>query len=388
MKVYLKKDIKNRIKNGHPWIYENEIESLDENIKNGDIVDVFNHENHFIGKGYINFNSKIRVRLLTRKNEKIDKEFFKKRLLDALKRRRTNEESFRVVFSEADNLPGLIVDKFDKFLIMEINTLGIEKFKTQIIDILKDFFNPLGIYEKSDSSSRLKEGLNIRTEWVYGKGPELIPFEINGIKFFADTKGQKTGAFLDQRFNALSLKNYIDKDKIGLDCFCYTGNFGLHMLKFGAKHVTFVDYSQRAIEITKLTLKENGFDNYELIVGNAFDILKNFDKNSMYFDVISIDPPSFAKSASNKTSALRGYKEINLRAMKILKNNGILATSSCTQVISESEFINTIFSSASDLNKLARVLYKGGQPYDHPQVLNIFETQYLKFLLLEIENLK
>ncbi|MBO8139018.1 MAG: class I SAM-dependent rRNA methyltransferase [Thermosipho sp. (in: Bacteria)] len=388
MRVQLKKDIKNRIKNGHPWIYENEIEKIEGTIDNGDIVEVFNHESYFIGKGYINFNSKIRVRLLTRKNEKIDREFFKKRILEALKRRNSKEESFRVVFSEADNLPGLIVDKFEKFLVIEINTLGIEKFKSQIIDVLIEIFNPNGIYEKSDSSSRLKEGLPTNTGWIYGNGPELIPYSINGIRFFADTRGQKTGAFLDQRFNALSLKNYVDNNKICLDCFSYTGNFGLHMLKFGAKHVIFVDYSQRAIEIAKLTLKENGFENFDLIVGNAFDILKNFDKNSKYFDVISIDPPSFAKSASNKKSALRGYKEINLRAMKILKNHGILATSSCTQVISENDFLNTIFSSASDLNKLVRVLHKGGQPFDHPQVLNILETQYLKFLLLEIENIK
>ncbi|MBO8160002.1 MAG: class I SAM-dependent rRNA methyltransferase [Thermosipho sp. (in: Bacteria)] len=387
MKVFLKKDLKNRIKNGHPWIYDNEIEKVEGEIENGNIVDVFNHEKHFIGKGYINFNSKIRIRLLTRKNEKIDKDFFKKRIIQALKRRNKFENSFRVIFSEADNLPGIIVDKFDEFLVIEVNTLGIEKFKNYIVDILVELFEPKGIFEKSDSSSRKKEGLNIFKAWIYKNGPELIPFKVNDIKFFADTLGQKTGAFLDQRFNALSLKNYVEH-KVCLDCFSYTGNFGLHMLKFGAKHVTFIDYSERAINVAELILKENGFKNYELIVGNAFDFLKTFDKTSTYFDIVSIDPPSFAKSASNKKSAIRGYKEINLRAMKILKENGILATSSCTQVISENEFSSTVLSAANDSNKLARILYKGGQPYDHPYVLNIFETQYLKFFLLEIENLK
>ncbi|SHH38667.1 class I SAM-dependent rRNA methyltransferase [Thermosipho atlanticus] len=387
MKVYLKKNIKNRIKNGHPWIYYNEIEKIDGEIENGSIVEVFNHENYFIGKGYINFNSKIRIRLLTRKNEKIDKNFLKKRIVQALRRRNTKEESFRVIFSEADNLPGLIVDKFGNYLVIEINTLGIEKIKNFIIDVLIEIFNPVGIFEKSDSTSRKKEGLTTFTGWIYGNGPELIPYTINGIILFADTKGQKTGAFLDQRFNALSLRNYTN-NKSCLDCFCYTGNFGLHMLKFGAKHVTFVDYSKRAIEVAELALKKNDFQNYELIVGNAFDILKSFYNSSKFFDVISIDPPSFAKSASTKQSALKGYKEINLRAMKILKERGILATSSCTQVISEQEFINTIFSAAIDTGKISRILHKGGQPYDHPQVLNILETQYLKFLLLEIENLK
>ncbi|ABR31722.1 SAM-dependent methyltransferase [Thermosipho melanesiensis] len=387
MKVFLKKNIKNRIRNGHPWIYENEIESYEENIKNGNIVDIFNHENFFIGKGYINFNSKIRIRILTRKNESIEKDFFKKRFISALKRRNTKENSFRVIFSEADNLPGLIVDKFDNYIVLEINTLGMERFKSLIIDTIVELFNPKGIFEKSNNSSREKEGLEKFSGWVYKNGPELIPFNLNGLKFFADTKGQKTGSFLDQRINAKSLKNF-SKNKVCLDAFCYTGNFGMHMLLYGAKHVTFLDYSQRAIDIVNLIAKENGFKNYETIVGNAFDILKNFDKSSKYFDIVSIDPPSFAKKATNKQSAFKGYKEINLRAMRITKDNGLIATSSCTQVISEEEFEHILFSAGVDSGKLIRVIHRGDQPFDHPYVLNILETKYLKFRLLQIENIK
>lgn len=387
MKVYLKKNIKNRIKNGHPWVYENEIDRIEGEPQNGDIVSIFNHENHFIGKGYINFNSKIRIRILTRKNEQINKEFFIQRIKEALKRRNTNEESFRIIYSEADGLPGIIADKFGDYIVIEINTLGMEKFKPLIIDILNDYFSPKGIYEKSDNSSRIKEGLEKFSGWIYNSGPELIPYSVNGIRFFADTKGQKTGGFLDQRYNALSLKNYVN-DKVCLDAFCYTGNFGMHMLRFGAKHVTFLDYSERAIEIVKLTAQKNNFSNYDTVIGNAFDILKSYDSKSKLFDVISIDPPSFAKSANNKKSAIKGYKEINLRTMKILKNGGLLATSSCTQVISEEDFKTIVAAAAIDTGKLARILYRGDQPYDHPYVLNIFETKYLKFLLLQIENIK
>ncbi|ANQ53113.1 SAM-dependent methyltransferase [Thermosipho sp. 1063] len=387
MKVFLKKDIKNRIKNGHPWIYENEIERIEGIPENGGIVNVFNHEKSFLGKGYINFNSKIRVRILTRKAETIGKNFIKKRFLEALERRHTKEKSFRVIFSEADNLSGLIVDKFQDYIVLEINTLGIEKLKNHILDVIIELFNPKGIFEKSDSNSREKEGLKKYSGWIYKSGPELIPFELNDLKFFADTQGQKTGAFLDQRLNVKSLERY-SKDKVCLDAFCYTGNFGMHMLLYGAKYVTFLDYSQRAIDIVNLIAKENGFKNYETIVGNAFDILKQFDKTSKYFDVVSIDPPSFAKKGSNKKSALKGYKEINLRAMRILKNHGILATSSCTQIISEEEFDNIIFSAGIDTSSITRVMHRGAQPYDHPYVLNILETKYLKFRLLEIEKIK
>ncbi|MBZ4649806.1 class I SAM-dependent rRNA methyltransferase [Thermosipho sp. (in: thermotogales)] len=387
MKVYLKKKIKNRVKNGHPWIYENEIEHIDGTPQNGDIVSVFNHERRFVGKGYINFNSKIRIRILTRLNEEINKSFFEKRIKEALLRRNPKEESFRIIFSEADNLPGIIADKFGDYIVIEINTLGMEKFKNEILDILINTFSPKGIFEKSESSSRIKEGLQESVGWIYKSGPELIPYKVNDILFFADTLGQKTGAFLDQRFNALSLKNY-SKDAICLDAFCYTGNFGMHMLKFGAKHVTFLDYSERAIEVVNITAKKNNFKNYDTIIGNAFDILKSYDNNSKIFDIISIDPPAFAKNANSKANAKRGYKEINLRAMKILKNNGILATSSCTQVITEEDFKNIIFSAAVDAGKLARILFRGDQPYDHPYVLNILETKYLKFLLLQLENMK
>ncbi len=384
-KVYLKKDIKKRVQKGHPWIYDNEIDKIIGEFENGDIVDVFSFEDNFIGRGYINQKSKITVRLLTRKYERIDYIFFEKRIKRAIENRFSlvNENAFRVIFGEADGLPGLIVDKFDRYLVVEFNTLGMEKQKDVILKVLVDLFSPLGIYEKSESSSRNKEGLSSITEWIYGSGLEIIPFEVNGLKFLADLKGQKTGSFLDQRFNALELSKY-SQGKVCLDCFSYTGNFGMHMLKGGAKHVTFVDYSERALEIAKEIAKLNNFENCDFVNANAFDFLKSEYGRGKKYDIINLDPPSFAKSGSSRESAFKGYKEINLRSMKLLRDGGILGTSSCTQVVSQTEFENILYESATDARVLLRLLHRGGQPADHPQVYNILETIYLKFLILQV----
>ncbi|MFN4223780.1 MAG: class I SAM-dependent rRNA methyltransferase [Fervidobacterium nodosum] len=388
-KVMLKKDIKRRILNGHPWIYDNEIEKIEGDFENGDIVHIFTFANQFLGVGYINTNSKITVRILSRKPTEINKEFIKSRINDALKNRYNivKEDAYRVVFGEADGLPGLIVDKFGDYLSVQFNTLGINKLKNHIIDVLLENFNPKGIFERTEGSAVKKEGLEEKTEWIYGNGPELIPFEINGLKFLADTKGQKTGAFLDQRENAKKLMEFAE-GKECLDCFSYTGNFGMHLLRGGAKHVTFVDYSERAIDVAKEIAKLNNFQNCTFIVANAFDFLKEEFENSHLYDIVVLDPPSFAKSASSRDAAFKGYKEINYRSMKILKNNGILATASCTQVVSQKEFEDIIVDAGIDAKVILRMLYRGGQPIDHPQVYNILETMYLKFLILQVSNIK
>jgi len=384
-KIVLKKDIKRRVLLGHPWIYDNEIERIDGNFTNGSIVDVYTSAGQFLGRGYINTESRITVRLLTRKMVEINKEFIRKRFDEALRNRYNivHENAYRVLFGEADGLPGLVVDKFDKYLSVQFNTLGMYMLKQQIIDVLIDIFHPTAIFEHTEGSAVRKEGLEERAEWIYGKGPELIPFENNGIKFLADTKGQKTGAFLDQRENAKKLMEFA-KDRVCLDCFSYTGNFGMHLLKGGAKHVTFVDYSDRAIEISREIARLNGFDNCDFVVENVFDYLKSNYEKSNLFDLIVLDPPSFAKSAANRDAAFKGYKEINYRSMKILKNNGLLATASCTQVVSQTEFENVLVEAGIDAKVILRLLYRGGQSIDHPQVYSILESMYLKFLILQI----
>ena len=390
-RVFLRSDIKNRIRNGHPWIYDGEIDKIEGEFSDGDVVDVFYHSRDFLGRGYINSKSRIRIRLLTRKYEEINKDFFLKRIEKIVswkKRLIKDTDAFRVVFSEADGLPGLVVDKYSDYLVIQIGTLGMERQKINIIDALVEKFDPKGIYEKSDYAAREKEGLEKFRGWLYKNGPELIEFHSNGLKFYADTKGQKTGAFLDQRENAKLIEDFV-RDETVLDVFSYTGNFAAHALKYGAKHVTLVDYSERVLEIARRVLEENGFSGkYDLILGNAFDKLREIDRSGeKRYGVVILDPPAFAKSASDKRSAYRGYKEINLRAMRILPSGGTLITSSCSRVVSEQEFMIVLYDAASDTKRRIRILRKGSQPPDHSPQLNIFETFYLKFFVLRVEGM-
>lgn len=389
--VYLKKDIKSRVLNGHSWIYENEIEKIIGEYTNGDIVDVF-HNKRFIGRGYINDNSKIRVRLLTKKHETIDYEWVKNKIKEAYEYRELlygNEKSFRLIFGEGDYFPGLIIDKFEDYFVIQINTLGVYKLKNYIVDALIELFEPKGIFEKDDDKNSDIEGFEYIEGWIYKNGPELIPFEVNGIKFFADTLGQKTGFFLDQRYNALRVKE-LAYNKVVLDGFAYTGNFGIHALMGGAKYVTFLDYSDRALFVLEKTLKANNISNdkYELYETNTFDQLRKFDDANIYFDFVIIDPPSLAKSRSSIKNAIRGYKELNLRAMRITKNKGLFATASCTQLVYDEEFKKIVFDAAKDNKILLKQIFKGTQAPDHPVLYNILETEYLKFYLFEIENYK
>lgn len=390
-RVFLRSDIKNRIKNGHPWIYDGEIDRIEGDFSDGDIVDVFYHSRDFLGRGYINSRSRIRIRLLTRRYEEIDKKFFLKKIRDIVSWKKNlvkDTDAFRVVFSEADGLPGLVVDKYSNYLVIQIGTLGMEKQKSKIVDALVEEFDPKGIYEKSDYAARKREGLEKFRGWIYKSGPELIEYRSNGLKFYADTKGQKTGAFLDQRENAKLIRDFVE-DEVILDVFSYTGNFAAHALRYGAKHVTLVDYSERALDVAKMVLDENGFSGkYDLVLGNAFDKLREIDRSGeKKYGVVMLDPPAFAKSTSDKRSAYRGYKEINLRAMRILPNGGTLITSSCSRVVSEQEFMVVLYDAASDTKRRIRILRKGSQPPDHAPQLNIFETFYLKFLVLRVEGM-
>jgi len=250
-RIYLNKNIKSRILNGHPWVYDNEVARIDGTPQPGDIVSL-----HFgsscIGRGYFNPASRIRVRILTRRDEDISPSFFTVKINKALSYRRnifsSAETSFRVVFGEADGLPGLIVDKFSDYLGMQVTTLGMHVRREQILSTLADVLQPLGIFSRDDDKSARKEGFKPVSGWMYGNGPEIIPFQMNGMRFFADTAGQKTGFFLDQRLNAAALSCYSD-NKTVLDAFAYTGNFGLHALRGNARHVTFIDSSRRALDV-------------------------------------------------------------------------------------------------------------------------------------------
>lgn len=389
--VYLKKSIKSRILKGHPWVYDNEIERIEGNPQPGDMV-ILRSGPVYIGRGYYNPLSRIRVRILTRTDSDINQHFFIDKIRKALFYRKSifpaAETSFRVVFGEADGLPGLIVDKFADFLIVQITTLGMHARRSDIISALIAVLQPQGIFSKDDDKSARKEGFAPSAGWVYGHGPELIPFELNSIRFFADTSGQKTGFFLDQRLNAAA-SSFYSHDKTVLDAFAYTGNFGLHALKGNARHVTFVDSSRRALDVLEETAAANRFDKerYEVVLADTFEYLRALDKAHALFDFTIIDPPSLAKARATRQQALKGYRELNLRAMKITRPGGLLSTSSCTQIIYEEDFKKIIYSAAENTGRLLTVLFKGMQSPDHPIALHILETEYLKHYLLRVDEL-
>lgn len=390
--VHLKKNIKSRLLKGHPWVYDNEIERVAGAPEPGDIVNL-HWGSVFVGKGYYNPRSRIRVRILSRKDENIDRPFFAAKIARALAYRKqlfpVSETSFRVIFGEADGLPGLIVDRFADYLVMQVTTLGMHAFRAGIISALTEIFQPKGIFSKDDENSARKEGFIPAGGWVHGTGPEFLCFEMNGLRFLSDTKGQKTGFFLDQRLNAAAVRNHADSKTV-LDAFSYTGNFGMHALQGNARHVTFIDCSRRALDVLEETLALNRFDKgrYELILADTFDYLRKLDKSGTVFDFTIIDPPSLAKARETKQRAVKGYRELNIRAMKITKAGGFLSTSSCTQIIYEEEFNKIIYHAAENTGRLITIVYRGMQSPDHPVILNILETEYLKFYLLRVETIK
>ncbi|ACI20156.1 class I SAM-dependent rRNA methyltransferase [Dictyoglomus thermophilum] len=380
-KVLLKKGVHTKIVRGNPWIYDNEILKVEGDFSPGDVVDIYDSSKSFIGRGFINPNSKIRVRVVTRKEEEINKDFFRERILKAWEYRKkvVDVDSCRVVFAEADFLPGLIVDKFSDVLVIQTLALGIDRFKEVIVEVLDEIFNPIGIYERNDVSVRELEGLPQVKGFLKGRFDTKVEILENGVKMIVDVEnGQKTGYFLDQRENRASLKGLVDGAEV-LDVFCYTGGFSLHALKYGASKVIAVDSSSTALEMAKENAKINGFiDKIEFIEENAFDLLRRFHKEGKTFDVVILDPPAFAKSSKNLDGALRGYKEINLRAMKIIRDGGFLITCSCSQHVTRELFEKVIESASFDANRLLRLVEFRYQAKDHPILLSHPESLYLK----------
>ncbi|MGB9829651.1 MAG: class I SAM-dependent rRNA methyltransferase [Thermotoga caldifontis] len=376
--------MKNNHRDFHPWIFRNEIAKFEGEFEDGDVVNVHLSDGKFYGVGYINTKSKITVRLLSLQPLSIE-QIIDRRIAEAIERRKNaliSGQAHRLVNGEADGLPGLVVDRYADYLVVQINTLGMERLKDLIVQKLVKYVNPIGVYEKSDAPARAKEGLQENCGWLLGKGPDIIYFEHDGLLLAADLRGQKTGAFLDHLYNSYICSAFA-KDRECADIFCYTGNFALHLLKAGARTVVLVDYSERSLSIAEKLLNLNGFTNYRIVQANAFDWLRE-NSRSEQFDLVVLDPPSFAKTSASKDSAIRGHKEINLRAMKILRKPGVLATASCTQVLSEMEFESLLSDAAKDTKVLLNVLYRGGQGFDHPFLLEVPETRYLKFIITEV----
>lgn len=375
---------------GHLWIYDNEVSRVEGDYEPGDIIDVVSSKGAFLGQGYINPKSKIIVRIMTRGHEEINRDFIKMRLVNAFKYREKigyfkNEKSaFRAVFGEADFLPALIVDKFADCVVIQTLSLGIERFKSDIVDIIREYYKPRCIYERNDVSLREKEGLEQRKGVLYGTNPGIVKIEENGIYINVDIEnGQKTGYFLDQRENRAAIAPYCAGSEV-LDCFCHTGGFALNAAKFGAKSIEAVDISETALDFVSQNAELNGFTNITPKQANVFDLLNEYQNKGRMFDLIILDPPAFCKTKSALKGAFRGYKEINLRAMKLVRSGGFLVTCSCSHFMTPELFMKMLEEAALDSRRTVRICEIRYQAKDHPVSINADESLYLKYLALQI----
>lgn len=387
-RVYLKKGKEARIIAGHPWVYIADIYTIEGDHMPGDIVDVLTFSGYFIARGYINQNSQITVRIITKNDEDINELFWEKRLLEAIEYRKIiakEATSKRLVFSEGDRIPGLIVDQYNDILVVQILTFGIEARKDIIINKLIELTGITKIYERSDMRNRILEGLDIRTGFLSKPFNTETIIDENGFKMKVDVvNGQKTGYFLDQRENRECIKKYV-KDSLVLDCFTHTGSFSVHAAGYGASKVVAVDISETAIQMAKTNLELNDpVCDCDLIEANVFDVLRSYEKERTKFDVVILDPPAFTKSKSSVESAVRGYKDINLRGIRILKEGGYLITASCSHHMKEDIFINVIESALEDAGRSARLVEVKTQAKDHPILMGVPETKYLKFVVMQV----
>lgn len=386
--VFLRKGAQHRVEDGHPWVYKTEIDYVDGDFEPGDIVDVYNSRRRFIGRGYINPRSQITVRVLTREQEDIDRAFFKKRIETAWAYRKkfvSEPEYCRLIYGEADFLPALIVDKFGPYMVIQTLALGIDIHKETIVSILDEMFTPEGIFERNDVPVRRLEGLEMKKGYLKGNFNPLIVVRENGIAFYADVEnGQKTGFFYDQRENRAFLKPIVEGAEV-LDCFCHTGSFAVHSAIYGAKKITSIDISEDAIELAKKNAEMNGVsDVCNFQVANAFDALRSMSDDNQQFDVVILDPPAFTKSRSSLEGAARGYKEINLRGLKMVKSGGYLVTCSCSYHMDRDLFKAIVVDAARDTKRTIREVEYRTQAKDHPILSAADETQYLKFLVVQV----
>lgn len=383
-KIYLKKNEERRILGGHSWVYANEVAKIEGKDKNGALAEVYSFDGRFIGKGYINHASKILVRIFIRGNRTDDEQFY----LDSIKRandyrkRLGYKTAYRMVFAESDNLPALIIDKYGDVLVMQCLSLGIDLRKQMICDCLVKLFNPKGIYERSDVAVRKKEGLSEIKQVLYGEVPDYQQIVENGIKMLVDIKnGQKTGYFLDQKENRFAVRKYSFGDV--LDCFCNSGGFSLNAATV-ANSVTACDISELALKNVRDNAALNGFENISTLQGDVFEVLRGFRKEKRQFDTVILDPPAFCKTADEVKDAYRGYKDINLTAMKIIRSGGFLVTCSCSHYMTASLFEKMLIEAAKESGRIVRSIEVKTQAPDHPSLLCADETQYLKFFVLQI----
>lgn len=391
--VTLKKGEGRTIKSGGLWIYDNEIASIIGRFQNGDIVTVRDFDGYPMGRGYINQNSKIRIRLMTRRVEQeIDEDFLRMRVQNAWNYRKqtVNTDSCRVIFGDADFLPGLVVDKFSDVLVVQSLALGIDRFKETIVALLKevlekDGIHIRGVYERSDAKEREKEGMERVKGFLGAEFDTRVPIVENGVKYIVDVKdGQKTGFFLDQKYNRLAIQRLCAGAKV-LDCFTHTGSFALNAGVAGAASVLGVDASELAVAQATENAVYNGLsDTVQFVCRDVFELLPELEKQGERYDVVILDPPAFAKSRSSVKNAIKGYREINLRGMKLVRDGGYLATCSCSHFMDYETFTKTIGQAARSAHKRLRQVEFRTQSPDHPILWAAEESYYLKFYIFQV----
>ena len=390
----LKKGAGRTLKQGGPWIYDNEVESVMGSFEDGDIVLVHDFDGYPLGRGFINRNSKLIVRMMTRdRDTEVDEAFIRMRVKNAWEYRKKvmdDISSCRVIFGEADFLPGIVVDKFSDVIVVESLALGIDRFKEKIVCILKELMEAdgihiRGVYERSDAKVREQEGMERYKGFIGEPFDTKVEIVENGVRYYVDVKdGQKTGFFLDQKYNRRAVSKLCKGARV-LDCFTHTGSFALNAGVAGAEHVTGVDASELGVAQARENAALNGLqERVEFICEDVFDLLPRLEKQGERYDVVILDPPAFTKSRSSIKKAVRGYREINLRGMKLVKDGGYLATCSCSHFMDPELFTKTIGQAAQNVHKRLRQVEFRTQAPDHPILWGAGDSYYLKFYIFQV----
>ena len=386
MNVYLRRGREQRVLGGHPWVFRSDIERED-GAADGLPVRVLTSAGRFLAMAVYNPRSQISLRILSRRDEPVDGAFIRGRVRRALdyRRRFADLNSCRLIFAESDGLPAVIADKFGDVIVVQILCLGMERFKADIVDALAQELSPRGVYERNDVPVRELEGLSQQTGLLFGEVPDRVEMQENGVRFLVDVKeGQKTGFFLDQKENRAAIAPFVSGMRV-LDCFTHTGSFALHAAHYGAAEVTGVDISEHACACALENARLNGVeDRVRFECANAFDFLRAQQTAKAQYDVVILDPPAFTKTRSAVEGALRGYKEINLRGMKLTRDGGFFVTCSCSQHVTPDLFRGMLMDAQKDAHVQLRQIEWRTQGRDHPILLSSPETQYLKCGIFQV----
>lgn len=386
--VILKPGKDARLGSGHLWVYEGEIARIEGSVPDGGIVDVRTARGRWVGRGLLNRQSTLTVRLLTHEHEQIDEAFFRRRLEQAIAYRRRvvgDATAYRLVYGEGDLLPGLIADRYEAVLVVQTLALGMDLRKAMLVDHLAALCQPGAIFERNDSAVRRLEGLPAHAGWLYREADPLVEIREGRARLLVDVaRGQKTGFFLDQRENRAAAAAYLTGADV-LDAFCYTGAFAVHAALAGARRVHAIDVSQDAIALARRNASLNGLtDQITFSVGNAFDALRELVAEGQRFDAVILDPPAFARTKDALPRAVGGYKEINLRALKLLRPGGLLVSCSCSYHVHASLLQEIVASAAADAHRTVRIIERRGQARDHPVHPAMPETEYLSCFILAV----